>query len=241
MIHALIISDVRLFRDALARALVEDGRLGVSDVVGGVADATRLNPSPAPAPDVILLDVTLPEGLAAVDTMHRRFPGAKVLALGVGNDAQHIVACAEAGVAGFVCREDSLEDLVRSAQNAMLGELRCSGRVAAALLERVAALAVGAPADGGGCVLTPRELEVMRLVEDGLSNKEIAARLDIEVATAKNHVHNILEKLGVHRRGEAVAKLRRSGALSPTRGRPEKAFLDERQPPLQDSDSVVAE
>jgi DNA-binding NarL/FixJ family response regulator len=79
----------------------------------------------------------------------------------------------------------------------------------------VAALAADAAPTPPVTALTVREREIARLVEDGLSNKQIAGRLGIEVATVKNHVHNLLEKLQVHRRGEAVARLRRRDGLRP--------------------------
>jgi len=84
----------------------------------------------------------------------------------------------------------------------------CSPRVAGALLRRIAALATDGRSDRVPAHLTNREREIMGLIDEGLSNKEIAKRLRIEVATVKNHVHNILEKLQVHRRGEAAARVR---------------------------------
>jgi DNA-binding NarL/FixJ family response regulator len=81
------------------------------------------------------------------------------------------------------------------------------------LLERVAALAASLPQATPAQHLTPRELEIARLLERGLSNKQIAARLRIQLATVKHHVHHILEKLDVARRGEAVARLRQIGML----------------------------
>jgi len=88
------------------------------------------------------------------------------------------------------------------------GEAVCSPRVAGALLRRIAALATDGRSDRVPAHLTKREREIMGLIDEGLSNKEIAKRLRIEVATVKNHVHNILEKLQVHRRGEAAARVR---------------------------------
>src|SRR2546430_13942847 len=81
-------------------------------------------------------------------------------------------------------------------------------RSAGALLGRIAALATDGRSDRVQALLTSREREIMGLIDEGLSNKEIAKRLRIEVATVKNHVHNILEKLQVHRRGEAAARVR---------------------------------
>jgi DNA-binding CsgD family transcriptional regulator len=119
------------------------------------------------------------------------------------------VACAEAGVVGYVGAEGSLDDVTAAIEGAARGEPRCTPQVVAALLRRVAALAgevrptrVGLPA------LTGREHQVVALIEAGLSNKEIARRLHVEVATVKNHVHNILKKLQARSRVEIVARVR---------------------------------
>jgi DNA-binding NarL/FixJ family response regulator len=85
--------------------------------------------------------------------------------------------------------------------------------MAGALLRRVTALASGRTLDGPASSLTSRELQVVRLIDQGLSNKQIALQLEIELSTVKHHVHHILEKLEVERRGEAVARLRQQGLL----------------------------
>jgi DNA-binding NarL/FixJ family response regulator len=120
-----------------------------------------------------------------------------------------------------VLRDGTVDDLVATIESASRGELRCSAKIAAALLRRVADLATERDISKTNARLTRREQENACLVEEGLSNKEIAARLFIEVATVKNHVHNILEKLQVRTRGEAAAAVRRRGlrVRRRTRGR----------------------
>jgi DNA-binding NarL/FixJ family response regulator len=106
-----------------------------------------------------------------------------------------------------VAREGSVHDLVDAVERAARGELQCSPQVAGTLIRRLAWRA----AAGATLIpspLTARESEIVRLIDEGLSNKEIAVRLGIEVATVKNHVHNLLEKLRVRRRSEAAARLR---------------------------------
>src|SRR2546421_13075479 len=125
-----------------------------------------------------------------------------------GEDHGDVLASAEAGAIAYVPREASLEDLVAVIECAVRGEAVCSPRVAGALLRRIAVLATDGRSDRVPARLTKREREIMGLIDEGLSNKEIAKRLRIEVATVKNHVHNILEKLQVHRRGEAAARVR---------------------------------
>jgi len=117
-----------------------------------------------------------------------------------------------------VPRAASVEDLVAALESVGRGELLCSAQTAAALLRRVAALAAGRSAPAQPLSnLTRREREIGGLLEAGLSNKDIAVQLGIEVATVKNHVHNVLEKLQVHRRGQAAARLQgRTATRRPT-------------------------
>jgi two-component system, NarL family, nitrate/nitrite response regulator NarL len=142
------------------------------------------------------------------------------MALAVGESEEEILACAEAGVAGFLPRNGSFDDLARAVTKVARGEVACPQSIAGALLRRICADA------HQRCVttdhLTPREREVLVLIEQGMSNKQIAQRLGIEVRTVKNHVHNLLEKLRVQRRGEAAARLRsaRVPALEVLRARP---------------------
>jgi two-component system nitrate/nitrite response regulator NarL len=119
-----------------------------------------------------------------------------------------VLGCAEAGVAGYVPREASLEDLVETIGCASRGELRCSPQLGVTLLRQLALRAAGVDDAASRAPLTSREVEIVRLIEHGLSNKEIATRLGIQVATVKNHVHNLLEKLRIHRRAEAADRLR---------------------------------
>jgi len=211
-IRVLIVSDVRLYREGLAHILAEERRLAI---VGATADpqvAVRLIVQHGA--DIALVDMAMPPGFAAIRGLAAAAPDLKVVALGVRETEQDLIACAEAGVAGYVPRAASVEDLVAALESVGRGELLCSAQTAAALLRRVAALAAGR---GGSAQplsnLTRREREIGGLLEAGLSNKDIAVRLGIEVATVKNHVHNVLEKLQVHRRGQAAARLQGRTAI----------------------------
>ena len=212
MIRVAIVADIRLYREGLARILERQPNISV------VATAATSDGSLAPlsqlAPDLILIDMAMPDSPAAIRRVAVAAPGAKVVSLSVregegeGEDDRDVLASAEAGAIAYVPREASLEDLVAVIECAVRGEAVCSPRVAGALLRRIAALATDGRSDRVPAHLTNREREIMGLIDEGLSNKEIAKRLRIEVATVKNHVHNILEKLQVHRRGEAAARVR---------------------------------
>ena len=118
--------------------------------------------------------------------------------------------CAEAGVAAFVMGDATAQQLVATMLGCACGEFHCSPRVAAMLVRRVSALAQGVVEDRCDDDLTPRERTIVGLIDDGLSNKEIARRLGIELSTVKNHVHRILEKLHASRRAQAAAHFRRA-------------------------------
>jgi DNA-binding CsgD family transcriptional regulator len=123
-----------------------------------------------------------------------------------------LIACAEAGIVGFVTRDASVDDLVDAIRNALRGEVICSARVSGLLFQRMAALSGATQAPSNMRLLTRRECEIAKLVYEGMSNKEIARSLRIASATVKNHVHNILEKLQVSRRSAAAAILRRAAS-----------------------------
>src|SRR3982751_1489966 len=120
--------------------------------------------------------------------------------------------CAESGPRGYVPRDQSRDELVEVLKSAARGEALCSPQVAAALLKRVAGLATDGP-DEPAVALTRRERGSAMLVERGLSKKEIAKRLVIEVPTVKTHVHTLLEKLNATRRADAAAWVRRHPEL----------------------------
>ncbi len=218
--RVFILSNVRLLREGLVLALSHQAGI---EVVGS-SDATLLNEVADSRPDVVLLDVSSPAILESATFLRRLIPDVKIVALGVAEVEQVVLACAQAGVSGFVYAHGSANDVAAAVHSAVRGELVCSPRTAGMLLDRISSL-VG-PANGASDnALTAREQEVMRFVNEGLSNKQIATLLGIRDATVKNHVHSILGKLRVRRRGEAAARLRQHRQRSESRpaGRPPAA------------------
>jgi DNA-binding NarL/FixJ family response regulator len=138
------------------------------------------------------------------------------VALSIVEEPDEVIAWAEAGISAYVSRDGSIDDVVGAITAAVSGELACTGRIAAALLRRVTVLSAENDADLPAARLTRREREIVALIDEGLANKEIATRLQIQVPTVKNHVHNVLEKLGVRRRSEAARRLRRQDRLETT-------------------------
>jgi DNA-binding NarL/FixJ family response regulator len=159
------------------------------------------------APDVALVEMGIPDLDAIIPALAARSPRIPVVAIGIADSDTEVLACAERGVAGYVTRDGSVEELAATIRGAARGELICSPQTAGTLMRRLATLAAELNPRSATARLTRREREVAALMQEDLSNKEIASRLRIEVATVKNHVHNVLDKLQVHRRGEAARLL----------------------------------
>jgi DNA-binding NarL/FixJ family response regulator len=158
-------------------------------------------------PDSLLLDLAVPGSLTIPRRAQEVLPGLRVVAFAVADVDENALACAEAGFSSYVMQDGSPEDLVAAVLSALRGELVCSPRVAGLLFSRMATLCDGQPIASIDAPLTRREREIAALVACNLPNKEIARRLRLGPTTVKNHVHNILQKLNIHRRGE-IAGLR---------------------------------
>jgi DNA-binding NarL/FixJ family response regulator len=201
---------VRLYCEGLACLLAREQHI---EVVGtGYEGDEIVARVKALDPDVVLLDPTIPDGMETIRELALSLE-MRVIALGCPENDVDTIACAEAGVSGFLTPDASISDLIATIHGASAGELLCSPKLAGVLLRRVTALAAGRSSDVQASALTMRELQVVRLIDAGLSNKQIAQKLEIELSTVKHHVHHILEKLEVERRGEAVARLRQQGLL----------------------------
>jgi len=212
LIRVLIVADVRFYRDGLADIIARHPRCSVLGTASSRAEA--VDRARETSPDVVLLDTAMPEGLIAASEIVASSPNAKVVAIALDETAHAVLEWAEVGASGYVPRDASLSDLVAAIERTARGELQCSAQVAAGMIRRVWALAKVAGDRGpaaGSVRLTPREREIMRLIDQGMSNKDIARHLGIGVATAKSHVHHILEKLHVRGRSQAAARLRQSG------------------------------
>lgn len=214
IVRVVVVAPTRLYRDGVAHVLAESDPLEIVGTAYSAASAVRT--IAAVQPDVVLVDVAL---TGSLPELVEGAMGAKVIAFGVPRDEDQVIACAEAGVDGYVECEATVADLEAVVCGAVRDEAVCAPWMTGALLRRVAALARNledmTPAARR---LTVREREVMALVDEGLSNKQIARHLGIELPTVKNHVHNVLEKLKANGRLEAAARVR-SRAPDGTRSR----------------------
>jgi len=202
----VIASSVRLVREGLVACLRDRDGIVVIDAVNlesdGIARVAAI------APDVVLVDLGHRDPREVTQLLKIACSEAKLVAFALAEIDDDVFACAAAGFSGYVPRESGADDIYRALMDAASGRLNCAPHIAAAMFSRLADLLQKIPADMALPALTAREGEILALAEEGRSNKEIARHLRISLATVKNHIHNILLKLHVGRRGEAVARLR---------------------------------
>lgn len=206
VIRVLIADDQALFRRGLFVVLgTEDGVEVVAEAENGedaIEKAREL------APDVVLMDVRMPKvnGIEAAARIRADLPSTKILMLTVSDEEEDLYEAIKAGANGYLLKEISVEEVAEAIRAVMQGQSLISPSMASKLLSEFNSLARRAedrqqlPAP----TLTNREIEVLRLVAKGMSNREIAEELYISENTVKNHVRNILEKLHLHNRMEAV-------------------------------------
>jgi DNA-binding NarL/FixJ family response regulator len=209
MVRTLLVINTRFYRESLATTLPQKGSVSIVGSVSGKAEAFAC--ASRVKPDVVLLDAAVAEGPELVRALTMSSSPAQVVVAAISETPDSVINWAEAGIAGYVSRDHSVDELIRIIECVAQGELMCPPRIAASILGRLSQLATlgrsEQPESGCPPRLTSREKEVIRLVASGLSNKRIASELGISVATAKNHVHNVLSKLNLRRRADAATAL----------------------------------
>jgi DNA-binding NarL/FixJ family response regulator len=209
-VRVLLVDDQALFREALGTLL--DARPEV-EVVGEAGDGHQaLERAAALAPDVVLMDLHMPvlDGIAATRRLRVEQPGVRVLALTTFDDDEDVFAALRAGALGYLLKDVSADRLVEAVQAAARGESVLQPSVAAKVVARFAQLD-DAPRSRPQPLVVPlsdRELDVLRLLADGRSNREIATALFLAEGTVKNHVTNVLGKLGARDRTQAALRAR---------------------------------
>ncbi|MDX3099857.1 response regulator [Nonomuraea angiospora] len=204
-IRLLIADDHPIVRDGIRGMFAGDPDFEVLGEAGDGAQAVEL--ARALNPDVILMDLRMPrlDGVAAIKELARLGVAARVLVLTTYDTDRDVLPAVEAGATGYLLKDTGRDELVRAVRTAARGEAVLSPSVATRLLGQVRA-----PADP----LSARELEVLQLIADGATNREVATRLFISEATVKSHVLHIYTKLGVNDRAAAVAVAFRRGLLT---------------------------
>jgi DNA-binding NarL/FixJ family response regulator len=218
--HVVVFTDLCILSECLTEVL---GAHPEVDAVQAVENSQQLKSLlDTASPDVLLVDYGTAGSVSAIHLVAHQHENTCVIAFSVPETEHHVVECVEAGAASYVPRDGSLEDLTTAIRGALRGELYCRPRIAAMLSRRLATVVSSRDHGVFGASLTDREREIVELIEQGLSNKEIAGRLNIRLATVKNHVHSILEKLNVHRRSAAAALMHGRGSI-PIKGDRRKA------------------
>jgi len=216
-IRVKIVHQNRIFRECLAAVLAEDGGIVVGEIDHAEPDVVAAIASEHP--QVVLIDRNLPEEFALELTrqIHDQPSGPGVVLLTHASTQEDLVDCFTAGAHGCVEEDASVQDLREAIEKVALGGIFCSHGLVHTMFHRVAQQAREGNhrAGNGEALLTPRELEIVRLIGDHLSNKQIARKLSVSLYTVKNHVHNVVEKLNVSGRYEAVDYARKHRMLGP--------------------------
>ena len=203
-IRVLICDDHALFRRGLVMVLEsEDGIDVVAEAEDGEDAVARAEET---VPDVVLMDVRMPKmsGIEATRAIADVVPSAKILMLTVSDEEEDLYEAVKAGATGYLLKEISIEEVANAIRSVTTGQSLISPSMASKLLTEFNNLAKQAQQKVMAPKLTDRELQVLKLVAQGLSNREVAEELFISENTVKNHVRNILEKLHLHSRMEAV-------------------------------------
>ena len=213
MARVLIVDDAELFREALRAAFTQEG----FDVVGVAADAmTGIDLSREHTPDLVMLDLLMPgmSGLEVVGTIMKTSPKTKVVLLTASESAEDLLAAVKAGAAGYLTKDTPLPRLVSAMNDVLDGGAAVSpamgGKLFSALRDMLRHHGTAAARQPE---LTGRELEILSHVGEGKTSKEIAEDLYISENTVRNHVRNILDKLGMKSRFEAVNWAYREGLI----------------------------
>lgn len=214
-IRVVVVDDHALFRRGLELVLAAEADI---DIVGEAADGVEaIQQVEALRPDVVLMDVRMPKasGIEAARTLRDRVPEARIIMLTVSDDEEDLFESVKAGAVGYLLKEVSIEEVADAIRAVARGHSLVSPSMASKLLSEFNVLSQRADERLRAQTpkLTDRELEVLRLVAQGQSNREIAADLFIAENTVKNHVRNILEKLHLHSRMEAVVYAMREKLL----------------------------
>ncbi|MEV7426768.1 MULTISPECIES: response regulator transcription factor [unclassified Streptomyces] len=213
--RVIVADDQSVVREGIVMLL---GLLPDIEVVGAAGDGEEAVALVAELdPDVVLMDLRMPrcDGVEATRRIRRDHPGTQVVVLTTYADDDSLFAALQAGARGYLTKDARGEEIVRAVEDVLAGQAGLAPSVQRRLLERVTAPPPAAPAAELPDGLTAREAEVLALVAEGLSNKEIAQRLHIGAATVKTHINNLFAKTGVRDRAQAVRYAYQRGLIQP--------------------------
>lgn len=200
----LVVDDQELFRRGMTMLLGSEAGIEVVGEASNGAEGVELAKSVAP--DVVLLDVRMPKqsGIEACVAIKETVPSAKIVMLTMSDEEADLYEAVKNGASGYLLKDSSIEEVAQGIRVVADGQSLISPSMAAKLIDEFKTMSKPDKVTGAALKLTERELDVLRLVAKGLSNRDVASRLAISENTVKNHVRNMLEKLQLHSRMEAV-------------------------------------
>ena len=205
-IRVLVVDDQELFRRGLTMLLSVEPDITIVGEAGDGATAAAL--AAASSPDIVLMDVRMPKlsGIEAITAVRNAAPDARIVMLTVSDEEADLYEAIKGGASGYLLKDASIDEVAQAVRVVADGQSLISPSMAGALLSEFAEISRRSSerAQVPGPRLTDREMQVLRLVARGMANKDIAVELFISENTVKNHVRNILEKLQLHSRMEAV-------------------------------------
>ena len=212
MTNLAIVSDIRLYREGLARILGESANINVVAALDNHIETLDLLQKDRV--DVLLFDMRMKNSDELLTVITKDYAGTKIIVLAVPENDDNYLLCLESGIAGYLSKESSIDELVEAVRTVESGRMYCPCDITQHILKYVKnrgndnkandiQLNYTKPFKG----LTQRESQIVKLVAEGMSNKKIAKVLTIELSTVKNHVHNILVKMGVESRTQVACLL----------------------------------
>ncbi|MFZ0218571.1 MAG: response regulator transcription factor [Candidatus Dormiibacterota bacterium] len=210
--RVMVVDDQTLFRSGLVRLLEMDERV---EVVGQAADGRQALEMVAKLqPNIVLMDIKMPnvDGVEATARITEEHPDVKVLILTTFDADNHFIQALKSGASGYVLKDSEPDAIISSILAVLSGERVMATAVANRVLDMLTGAVTPKEFYDG---LTPREIEILKLVATGMANKQIAYKLQISEKTVRNHVSNMYEKLGIYDRSQAVLYAVRKGLVEP--------------------------
>jgi two-component system NarL family response regulator len=221
-IRILLVEDNRILRDGITALLDKEKDFTVTGLSDGERDVVAMTRKVKP--HVVLLDLGLESknSLEIVENLKKEFPGIKIIGMGLAPSQADIMEFVQAGADGFILKDATLEDVANTIRSVSAGRIVLPSSMTTSLFFQIAehALLKGKRNLRGATRMTQREKEIIALISDGMSNKQIASNLNIATFTVKSHVHNILEKLELQSRLQIARYSRAEETSKPRADRP---------------------
>ena len=212
-IRIVLADDHKILRAGLRAMIVEQPDM---EVVGEAENGrTAVNLARTLSPDVVVMDIGMPDlnGIEATRQIIAEVPGVKIIGLSMYSDRRYVAGLFGAGASGYLLKDIEFEELIEAIQAVVAGQVYVSSGVTGVVIEDYVHRISGNEA-GGTSVLTPREREVLQLLVEGRSTKQIAYELEVRIKTVESHRHRVMEKLDLHNIADLTKYAIRAGLTS---------------------------